>query len=870
MKDSFGAGPDDNRAAGLALGQSRGAAVFGRASRARVLGYLLLAGALVGGLTLLLPHADTVRDGPIFGLIALAALVGGFLLARAESVAEPELHVALAIGTLILSGANYFIGTTASYPIVYTWVALYAFTFFALRPALVHMAFIASSYALVVAMQSPTSPATRWLLAMGTPLLTGILISRLLDTVQQEGERAAERATAAEESEARARAIVGAAPSAFATLEPGGTLLEFNREAERLFGVAASEALGRDAGDVMFAPEHRAAHVKRREQDLEGVATERPEQREVEMVRADGSRFAAEVTVARVKDSTGEGANELLCFFVEDLSERRRREQEHQELFREQAAREEAEQMAGMVHGLQVLLDAALAHREVDSLLAALLPRVCEVLDAEAGTIAVVNEDGSLIVHSSTAPTPADGPVRIEPGEGVAGLVAQSGEPLLLQDPDPDLPKDPALKGMGSIISMPLKARNKVTGVIQVGVPAPRHFTEDDLLLLGLAADRVAVSMENVRVFEREHRIAETLQSTLMPNRLPRLPGLEAAARYLPAASEAEVGGDFYDVITMGAGKVGLVMGDVAGKGLAAASLVGRLRSAMRAYALEGHDPPTAVERLNQLLWTEAEETQMATLVFLVVDGSEGTICWANAGHLPPLLVEPGGSKLLEGMGGMPLGVMPYTTYEVGTAQLEPGATVLLYTDGLVERPGEIIDEGLARLAAAAHEAEGGPERLCDELLAALVPSGGATDDVAMLALHSPPVHERLELTLPADPAELASMRTLMRRWLARADGAEEDVAEILAATGEAAANAIEHGSQPAGDQVEIAGVFDDGSVDITVRDHGSWVEQSSRENGGRGLGLMRALMDSVEVAAGPDGTVVHMRRRLGARGSDG
>jgi len=135
-----------------------------------------------------------------------------------------------------------------------------------------------------------------------------------------------------------------------------------------------------------------------------------------------------------------------------------------------------------------------------------------------------------------------------------------------------------------------------------------------------------------------------------------------------------------------------------------------------------------------------------------------------------------------------------------------------------------------------------------------------------MLAVHSPAVPERLELSFPADPAELASVRTFMRRWLAQSEGVEEEIAEILAATGEAAANAIEHGSQGNGDQVEIAGAFDDDAVDITVRDHGIWGEQSSRENGGRGLGLMRALMDTVEVAPGPEGTVVHLRRRLKAR----
>ncbi len=138
-------------------------------------------------------------------------------------------------------------------------------------------------------------------------------------------------------------------------------------------------------------------------------------------------------------------------------------------------------------------------------------------------------------------------------------------------------------------------AGGEVTGVLKVGVPEPRRFSEDDLLVLSLAADRVALAIDHLRVYEREHKIAETLQRSLLPDRLPPLPGLDVAARYQPAASESEVGGDWYDVIAMPGGRVGLVMGDVAGKGLAAASMVGRLRSAMRAYALEGHPPrPTS------------------------------------------------------------------------------------------------------------------------------------------------------------------------------------------------------------------------------------------------------------------------------------
>jgi serine phosphatase RsbU (regulator of sigma subunit)/anti-sigma regulatory factor (Ser/Thr protein kinase) len=509
-----------------------------------------------------------------------------------------------------------------------------------------------------------------------------------------------------------------------------------------------------------------------------------------------------------------------------------------------------------------VLLDTALAHGRLEPMLTALLPRVCEVLEAEAASIMLVDENGALEMRATTATHDRDSPVRIGAGEGISGKVAVSGEPLLVADVEPGLAVDPAFKGMRSVLSVPMLASGAVTGVIQVGVTEPNRFTDDDLLLLRLATERVALALERARVYEREHRIAETLQRSLLPDRLPSLPGLEVAARYLAAASEAEVGGDWYDVISIDSSRVGLVMGDVAGKGLAAASMVGRLRSAMRAYALEGHDTSTVVERLNQLVWSELEDSQMATLVYLVVDQGEATISWVNAGHLPPLVVEDGRPRFLEGPSSVPLGVMPYAQYQAGVMELPQGATFVLYTDGLVERPGELLDTGLERLAEAAIDPAGGTERLCDELLDRLVPDGATSDDVAILALHCPPMADSFALKFPAVAGELASMRALLRRWLRQADSSDEEVAEILVAAGEAAANAIEHGGHAG--PFEVTGVIDGNQVDLTVRDSGVWRSNSPDRGGGRGLVLIRELMDEVEVIRADEGTTVRMKRRLG------
>lgn len=748
-----------------------------------------------------------------------------------------------------------------------SWTALYAFTAFRLRAALAHTALVGVVYAIVLALQGSeaASPIVSLALVVGTPLAVGMLIARLLDRTAREAGLGAERVRSLEESESRTTAIVDAAPDAFMTVGEDGTVITWNRAAERLFGRAAAEVIGRPVAELVFTEaEERRQHDVRRRELLDRPEGAEPVRYELELARADGQRIPVEMSVAAARDRD----QRLLVVFVRDLSERRQRERARAELAREQTARAEAERMEGIVRGLQVVLDEALAHDRLDEMLAELVPRVCEVLSAEAATILLSNEDGAFEVRGSTAPREGPEPLVIEPEAGISGKVAARGEPLLIQDLEPGAAADPAMRGMGSIVSAPMLARGEVTGVIQAGVAAPRRFTDDDLLLLGLAADRVALAVERVRVFEREHRIAETLQRTLLPDKLPRLPGLEIAARYLPAAAEAEVGGDWYDVIAIDSGRVGLAMGDVAGKGLTAASMVGRVRSAMRAYALEGHGPQGVVERLNQLVWSELEDSQMVTLVYAVFDSGDGRLEWVNAGHLPPLVIGAGGAaRFLDAPSSVPLGVMPFPTYEQGTLELEPGAAVLAYTDGLVERPGELIDDGLARLArAAAPELADDPERLCDALVAELVPRGAAGDDVALLVLHSSPLSERIELEIAAEPGELAAMRALLRRWLSQADGGEEETTEILTAIGEAAANAIEHGTHGAERRpLRVAGQLAGGEVEITVSDHGSWRPERGEDGGGRGLVLMQALMDSVEVNAGAEGTSVRMRRRLAA-----
>jgi PAS domain S-box-containing protein len=835
--------------------------LFSRALMARSLAYLFTGGAFVGCLTLAFPHDASVQDGPLYALAALAVAIGLVVLWKAESMPSWGMHLALAAGSVILAAGNYFVGPSGLYLVIFTWTGLYAFYFYRPPVALAHLGVIGVAYLVVLVVQDPPSPVVRWVLAIGTPGIAGLLISTLLDRVRREAEQSARRDQTLRESEARTRAIVDSAPEPFLGVAEDGTVISWNPAAERTFGWTPAEAVGQPITDLIIVPENYDDHRRRRDEEFARADGEvRPSRREVELRRRDGERFLAEVTYSRVRA----GERPLLACFIRDVSDRAERERERAQLYREQAAREEAEQMAGIVHGLQMLLDVALAYNRLDDMLEALLPRVCEVVNAEGASVLLTEEDGSLHLRASMFRDVEAEPLRIEIGEGIAGRVARDKQPLLVHDPDPSEVVDPALHGLHSILGVPLMAGGEVAGVLKVGVPAPRRFSEDDLTVLSLAADRVALAIDHLRIYEREHRIAETLQRSLLPDRLPRLPGLEVAARYQPAASESEVGGDWYDVIAMPAGRVGLVMGDVAGKGLAAASMVGRLRSAMRAYALEGHAPADVVDRLNQLVWSEVEDGHMTTMVYVVIDPLEATVTWVNAGHLPPLAVTGDGiARFLDGPSSVPLGVMSYPSYEAAEVDLPLGGTVLLYTDGLVERPGELLDEGLDRLAATVRGQRVAPEQLCSHVLEQLVPVG-ASDDVALLALRCPPLSDSFQLELGSEPGELAALRALLRRWLRQGSGDETEIAEILTATGEAAANAIEHGGSVAGGPpFEVSGRLDGDEVEIVVRDSGGWRERQSSE-GGRGLVLMRALMDSVDVDATADGTTVRMRRRVG------
>ena len=360
--------------------------------------------------------------------------------------------------------------------------------------------------------------------------------------------------------------------------------------------------------------------------------------------------------------------------------------------------------------------------------------------------------------------------------------------------------------------------------------------------------------------FEREHRIADTLQTALLPRSFDDIEGIEVAARYEPAEAGFNAGGDWYDVVPITPSTVGLVIGDVAGHGLEAASLMGQLRMAVRAYALEGHPPHVVAVRAEALL-RELASDQMVTMLYLVVDLDtlEGRL--VNAGHPPPLVVNGNAAQFLDAPPGPPMGIGEHARFAETSVRIEPGTTLILYTDGLVDRRDLALDDGLARLLRVAEtHALLNAEELCDRLLAEMVP-GDVTDDIALLAIRQLPVPaEGVHLRIDAEPRTLSRVRRSLHRWLS-VNGVPRPISEeIVLASTEAVTNSIRHAYGPGDGWVEIQARLDDGHVDVEVRDGGKWRPLRGGD-GGRGLGMIHACMPEVTIERGGSGTTVRMRR---------
>jgi anti-sigma regulatory factor (Ser/Thr protein kinase) len=253
----------------------------------------------------------------------------------------------------------------------------------------------------------------------------------------------------------------------------------------------------------------------------------------------------------------------------------------------------------------------------------------------------------------------------------------------------------------------------------------------------------------------------------------------------------------------------------------------------------------------------------MATVLYLILDRETGEVTFSAAGHPPPLLLAPDGPRFLEGGRSVPIGAADPAVFREATAVLPPGSTLLLYTDGLVERRGVPLAESLDALAAAVGRAEDDLDRLCDRVLDAVLPRRDPVDDVALLAIRPTAMRaDNLRLSLPAEPESLAMLRRRLERFLHAAGASELESYEITLTICEAAGNAIEHAYGPGDASFDVDAALIAGELVASVRDRGQWRERRG-EHRGRGLKIIIGLMDDVDIATEDGGTLVTMRRRL-------
>jgi serine phosphatase RsbU (regulator of sigma subunit)/anti-sigma regulatory factor (Ser/Thr protein kinase) len=415
--------------------------------------------------------------------------------------------------------------------------------------------------------------------------------------------------------------------------------------------------------------------------------------------------------------------------------------------------------------------------------------------------------------------------------------------------------------GATSVLAVPLLTADGPLGAVAFGYSdGVRQFSDEDVPLAEEVGRRLTLLLHQAQRFERERGIAEMLQRSFLPASLPPLARHDVAVRYLPGTAGAKVGGDWYDVVPLRDGRVVVAVGDVAGHGVEAAGTMGRVRTSLRVHAREASGAADLLDRLNQYVFDE-EHSEMVTLAVMLVDPAGDTVECALAGHPPPLVRGANGVRELLERSGPPLGVRR-TAYASAFARLVEGETLLLYTDGLVERRGESLDHGLDRLAEAVREAPERVEAFASHVLDRLLPDAAPADDVAIVVLRVMHAPSNLRLTFEPDLGELHVMRELLRRWVAQFGADDDAVDEVLLVAGEAAANAIEHSHPAADGAFVVTATGDRAAVVVEVRDFGQWREPREGHDG-RGLKLMRALADDFTIERAPGGTAVRFRTAL-------
>ena len=385
---------------------------------------------------------------------------------------------------------------------------------------------------------------------------------------------------------------------------------------------------------------------------------------------------------------------------------------------------------------LEAVSDLALSRLDVQDLLPELLERVRDLLGTDTSAILLADDSGKFLV--ATAACGLEEEVRqgsrVPIGQGFAGRVAAERRPVTIEV-SPTTVVNPVLtiKGIKSMLGVPMLAGEQVLGVLHVGTMHPHEFTDADVDLLAQAADRAALAIQASRS-RADENAALALQRALSPQQLPSPAGLDLAARYVPG-SRSGVGGDWYDVFALPDGLIGITMGDVVGHGLRSATVMGRLRGGLRAYALDDDDPARVLWRLDHM-FQHFEPGQTATVLYAMLDPRTGEVWASSAGHLPPAMALRGQeAQMVDVPSDVMLGVLHDLKRRTTRFTVPQGALLCLFTDGLVERRRADLDKSLELLRRALSAEAPSAEAACADVMAALVGDVKVEDDVALLIL---------------------------------------------------------------------------------------------------------------------------------------